>query len=230
LSDSLTRKYADTDKPHVRITEQVIDPRQLDFIDYVTSSHNHTDHLDPETLKPLFQANPNLKIICPRANREMVQQRTKADETALIDLNDGETTDLGDGIKVHGIAAAHNELKTDEGGNHHFMGFVAEWGKYFLYHSGDSLLYPGLEERLKFFNIDLAFLPINGNKPERRVAGNFNAQEAVDLAKATGIQCVIPCHYDMFEFNTVAPDEFIEYADQQQCRSKVMLNGEGWTL
>ena len=44
LSDSLTRKYAATDKPHVRMTELVIDPARLDFIDAVTSSHNHTDH------------------------------------------------------------------------------------------------------------------------------------------------------------------------------------------
>ena len=28
LSDSLTLKYAETDKPHVRMTEQVIDPQQ----------------------------------------------------------------------------------------------------------------------------------------------------------------------------------------------------------
>ena len=39
LSDSLTAKYADTDKPHVRITERVIDPESLDFIDVATSSH-----------------------------------------------------------------------------------------------------------------------------------------------------------------------------------------------
>src|ERR1041384_3368140 len=45
LSDSLTRKYAGTEKPHVRMTELVIAPRTLTFIDVVTSSHNHTDHL-----------------------------------------------------------------------------------------------------------------------------------------------------------------------------------------
>src|SRR5690606_23574005 len=44
LSDSLTRKYACTDKPHVRMTELVIDPERIHFVDVVTSSHNHTDH------------------------------------------------------------------------------------------------------------------------------------------------------------------------------------------
>src|SRR5918999_5446067 len=69
LSDSLTHKYASTDKPHVRMTERVIDPARLDFIDVVTSSHNHTDHLDADTLKPLLAANPSIKLVVPEANR-----------------------------------------------------------------------------------------------------------------------------------------------------------------
>ena len=34
------------------MTERVIAPERLDFIDVVTSSHNHTDHLDRDTLAP----------------------------------------------------------------------------------------------------------------------------------------------------------------------------------
>ncbi len=48
LSDSLTKKYAATDKPHVRMSERVVDPAELGFVETVTSSHNHTDHLDRE--------------------------------------------------------------------------------------------------------------------------------------------------------------------------------------
>src|SRR5678815_2497333 len=57
LSDSLTRKYERTDKPHVRVTERVVDPAALGAlgkVDLITSSHNHTDHFDPETLKPIL--------------------------------------------------------------------------------------------------------------------------------------------------------------------------------
>ena len=46
LSDSLTEKYAATNKPHVRMSERVIDPSLLKDILIVTSSHNHTDHYD----------------------------------------------------------------------------------------------------------------------------------------------------------------------------------------
>ena len=71
LSDSLTKKYANTDKPHVRMTERVVDPAALDFIDVVTSSHNHTDHLDAETLGPLLRVNTGITLIVAEANRNV---------------------------------------------------------------------------------------------------------------------------------------------------------------
>ena len=46
LSDSLTKKYSTTDKPHTRMSELVVKPALLKNILVVTSSHNHTDHLD----------------------------------------------------------------------------------------------------------------------------------------------------------------------------------------
>ena len=68
LSDSLTKKYENTTKPHVRMTERVVAPEKLDFIDVVASSHNHTDHLDAETLLPLMQVNRDLKIVVSKAD------------------------------------------------------------------------------------------------------------------------------------------------------------------
>ena len=75
LSDSLTKKYANTAKPHIRMTERAIAPERLDFIDVVTSSHNHTDHLDGETLGPLLQVNPKLQVIVSAANRAFAADR-----------------------------------------------------------------------------------------------------------------------------------------------------------
>src|SRR5437764_6310880 len=72
LSDSLTHKYAQTDKPHVRMTARVVPPERLDFIAVATSSHNHTDHLDAATLQPLLAANPDMRLVIPEANRAFV--------------------------------------------------------------------------------------------------------------------------------------------------------------
>ena len=51
LSDSLTRKYAQSTKPHVRISERVIAPTLLQGINILTSSHNHTDQIFKQLTK-----------------------------------------------------------------------------------------------------------------------------------------------------------------------------------
>jgi L-ascorbate metabolism protein UlaG (beta-lactamase superfamily) len=229
LSDSLTLKYANTDKPHVRMTERVIAPERLDFIDVVSSSHNHTDHLDPDTLKPLLKANPGMKLIIPEANREFVANRLGVPPELPIGLNAGETVDAK-GFKLHAIPAAHNKLETDAMGRHKYLGYVVQAGPFGFYHSGDTKLYPGLPDLLRPWKLDLALLPINGDRPERRVAGNLDGKEAAALAKAAGARLVIPCHYDMFVFNTASPDEFAVAAREAGQPYRVLACGERCTL
>lgn len=207
LSDSLTHKYAATDKPHLRLSALAIEPRELDFLHVVTSSHSHTDHLDAQTLSPLFEANPQLQFVLPESNRAFASERLQRNSAGWIGLDDGQSASVV-GFTLHGIAAAHNELETDGLGRHKYLGLVIEAGPFTIYHSGDCLLYEGLAEKLRRFSIDLALLPINGNKPERRVAGNFDARQAAFLAREIGAGLAVPCHYAMFGFNTAEPAEF----------------------
>src|SRR6185436_4990327 len=79
LSDSLTKKYAATDKPHTRMSELAVRPELLKNISIVTSSHNHTDHLDAETLLPVLNNTPGIKFIIPEANRDFVAERLKCE-------------------------------------------------------------------------------------------------------------------------------------------------------
>lgn len=226
LSDSLTRKYAETDKPHVRMTELAIDPRQLDMVTLVASSHNHTDHLDAETLHRLKAgADGQQKLVIPQANIPFAADRLAADPPEFLGLNAGETITVGD-FTFHGITAAHNTVERDEGGQCRFMGFVVTFGPFTVYHSGDTLMHDGLIDQLIEFEIDLALLPINGNKPERRVAGNLDGPEAAQLAHSIGAGLVVPCHYHMFEFNTAEPDQFIAACECLGQDYRVMQCGE----
>jgi L-ascorbate metabolism protein UlaG (beta-lactamase superfamily) len=226
LSNSLSVKYATTDKPHTRMSELVIDPAKLDMINIVTSSHNHTDHLDGETLIPLLSANSKIKFIIPEANRAFVCERVKCANDFPIGLSDGESVEV-EGFKIYGVPAAHNTIERDENGKIRFMGFVVEFGGFKVYHSGDTLWYDGIVETLKPFQVDVAFLPINGNKPERRVAGNLNFQEAVQLAKEINAKLTIPHHYNLFDFNTEDPQNFIQEAEREGIVFRVLEIGEG---
>jgi L-ascorbate metabolism protein UlaG (beta-lactamase superfamily) len=228
LSDSLTHKYAGTDKPHVRMTERVIAPERLKFIDVATSSHNHTDHLDPDTLGPLLKANPRMELVIPEANREFVVNRLGLVAELPRGLDAGADAQIA-GFKIHGFPAAHNLVEKDDWGRHKFLGYVIQAGPWTLYHSGDTKLFDGMSEALRNWNIDVALLPINGDSPERRVAGNLDGREAATLAKETGARIVIPCHYDMFEFNTASPDHFLATARQLGQRCRVLRCGERWS-
>ncbi len=230
LSESLTRKYAGTPKPHVRLTERVVDPAALGalgVIDVITSSHQHTDHLDVETLQAILSANPQARLVLPAAIREFATERLGQEATArFVELDDGKSAWVEE-IEFHGIAAAHNAVERDDLGRCRFLGYVVQWNGATFYHSGDTLWHDALVPALRRFKIDLAFLPINGNRPERGVAGNLNGVEAARLAHAVGARLAIPCHFDLFAFNTASPDEFIA-----ECRSlgqhcHVLRPGEG---
>ncbi len=225
LSDSLTTKYAATDKPHVRMSERVIDPARLDFIDVVTSSHNHTDHLDSDTLRPLLAANPNIQLVIPEANRSFVAGRLGCAEDFPEGMNDNFQKDVA-GFRFYGIPSAHNDVERDAQGQCKFMGYVVEFGDYRVYHSGDTLWFKGLEDLLMPYAVDVALLPINGHRPERRVAGNLSATEAARLGKAIGAGCVIPHHYHLFEFNSENPDVFISEARHHGTPHRVLQIGE----
>ncbi len=240
LSDSLTRKYADTDKPHVRMTELVVSPGRLTDVRLVTSSHLHTDHLDAETLQPLVAANPGIHLVCPESQRKLSRDRSGLPDDRILglDVADDSTprvasvpsvVDVG-GIRIEAIPAAHESLDLDREGRLLFLGFVLQWAGWTFYHSGDTVPYAGMEERLKGRGIDLAFLPINGRAPERRVSGNLWGREAARLAKAIGARIAVPGHYEMFGFNTASPEEF-----ESECRAlgqsyRVLRAGERWSV
>jgi len=227
LSDSLTKKYSQTDKPHVRMTELAIDPARVSFVDVITSTHNHTDHLDAETLCPILAANPRVKLVIAEANRAFVAERLKIDAAGPVGLDDGISAEFA-GIKISGVASAHEQLDRDEQGRARYLGYVLQFGGHTVYQSGDTIRYEGMAEKLAPFGIDVALLPINGRKPERRIPGNLWGWEAAQLAKDIGAKLVIPCHYEMFEFNTASPDEFTEQCRRLNQPCQVLRCGERW--
>jgi L-ascorbate metabolism protein UlaG (beta-lactamase superfamily) len=207
LSDSLTIKYASTLTPHVRMVERVVDPARLDFITFTTSSHEHTDHQDPETLRPLIEANPSMRLIVPAATASLCSRRLGVKVDQLVLADEGRTVRVGE-FAVTGIPSAHESREYDDQGHCRFLGYIFRFGHWTIYHSGDTVMHKTLVKTVREFRVDLAILPINGRSAIRGVAGNLNPNEAVHLARDIEARVAVPCHYDMFEFNTGDPEEF----------------------
>jgi L-ascorbate metabolism protein UlaG (beta-lactamase superfamily) len=116
----------------------------------------------------------------------------------------------------------------DEHGRAKYLGYVLQFGGWSIYHSGDTVRYEGMAEKLRLFSVDVALLPINGRAPERRIPGNLFGGEAAQLAKDIGAKLAVPCHYEMFEFNTASPEEFIRECQRLGQPFQVLPCGEKW--
>ena len=223
LSDSLTRKYAHTDKPHVRMTSLVVDPSALAFADAVTASHAHTDHLDPDTLRALG----DVPLVAPAAHRELAVERAGREPIAI---DDSETVEVA-GFAITAVPAAHDAIERDHAGRMLHLGYVVRCGPYAIYHAGDTVLYDNLAARVRSVApIDVALLPINGRLPERRVAGNLWGGEAAAVAHAIGARLAVPMHFEQFEFNTEPPDAFVAECERLGQPYRVLRAGERLTV
>ncbi|MDX6511440.1 MAG: hypothetical protein QOE36_944 [Gaiellaceae bacterium] len=205
----MTEKYAETATPHVRMSRRVVDPARLRFVDAVASSHGHTDHLDPVTLRAVAPA----ALVCPAGTCALARERAGVEP---LPIEEGKTVVVA-GFELTAVHAEHDA----PGGA---VGYVVRCGPWTLYHSGDTLAYDGLGAALRPFSPDVAILPING------ALGNMTGREAANIAREAGAALAIPCHYDMFEFNTASPDEFLAECERLGQAPRVLRAGERLTL
>jgi L-ascorbate metabolism protein UlaG (beta-lactamase superfamily) len=202
LSDSLTEKYEGTGTPHVRMRPHVVGPEQLAFADVVLSTHGHGDHLDGATLRAI-----GAPVIAPARIVALARERSGGEVTPITE---GETIEVA-GFRVQAVPAEHP--------GEHCIGYVIEAGGRRLYHSGDTTwVDPGVR------GVDLAFVPINGR------LGNLDGPEAARLARLVEAALAVPCHFEMFEFNTASPDVFVAECERLGQPYRVLQQGERFTL
>ena len=184
LSDSVNRVAG---RP--RCLPIPIQPENIDC-DAVICTHNHLDHLDPDTVK---QINENQFFI---TTNEGKQELGKLSKLNVVTLNVGESITVGD-FKITAVFADH----TVEA-----MGIVICADGKTLYFSGDTLYNENLF-RISEYKPDITFICINGR------LGNMNVDEAVITAKKIGARINIPNHYDMFLSNSENPHTFTAQID-----------------
>lgn len=208
LSDSLAEKYRGKLYPHQRLMAAPVSPLELGRVDLVLSTHQHTDHMDPDTLRPLMAQQPGLKLVAPRAAREEATRRAGVGPERLHLIEAGERIEPLPGIFVTATRAAHETLERDAAGNYKFLGYVIEIGNWRIWHSGDTIPYEGMIDDVAPLRPDIALLPVNGRSAEllaNNVPGNLALKEAIEIGREIGAQAVIAHHFGMFDFNTEDP-------------------------
>ena len=197
------------------------------IVSLVCCTHDHIDHLDPVAIEGMTQAT-DCNFLAPRACRQRMLELGVPEDRLLL-LDDQESVQFRD-VTITGIKAAHEAFETDEQGHHKFLGLILESDGVTVYHAGDTVWWEGLQQRLRNWQLDVAFLPINGRDAVRyrdNVLGNMTYQEAADLAGGLEPGLVVPTHYGMFEFNTEDPSKFSDYLDVKYPRLRYQVPSLG---
>lgn len=223
--------------PHPeRLVPPFCEPRDVRGFDVVACTHQHLDHMDLEALPVIAEASMDARIVVPEPCVDMVVQAGVARDR-IFGMRPEMSVDIC-GVTMHAVRACHG-LHAADGygfgedpatGAARFLGYVIQGGEVTVYHSGDTIDYPGLVGRLRELRIDLALLPINGRDSERAAAdivGNLDPVEAAKLAADAGAHCVVPMHYDMFAANPGFPERLVESARLRHPGLSVLVPARG---
>jgi L-ascorbate 6-phosphate lactonase len=185
----------------------------LRHIELVLCTHDHGDHTDPASLLGILSASPKCRFAGPKQSAAEME-RAGIPRDQIFVLNDATKWQLEDLI-VEPVAAAHEDYEVDAEGFHRFLGYLLHWEGITLFHAGDTVVTPRLEEALATHSIDIGFLPINGRSDDRRkqdIVGNMDSAEALQLAAGLagkrGFRLLVPTHYDLYSINGADPAHF----------------------
>lgn len=217
LSTRLERRTEDRPLTrHIRMMPSPVKPYDIKNADYIICSHDHGDHLDPETVVPIMESSGRARLIVPPA-AVSAACGFGVDKDRIIPVGVGDHADLGD-FAIEAAPGKHNGFDFDPATGYPYVGYIIKFENISIYHAGDTIYYEGMEERLKTCSIDIALLPINGGDKDRVGRGfmsNLQFWEAADLAAQLKVKLVIPVHYGMFAINTENVERFEYYMDRK---------------
>lgn len=240
LSDWLERESPLNPHPVTRARPRPFPPDELPAMEVVLATHEHPDHLDPGTISVVAAQSSAPWIVVPEPARPSVLalgapagQVIGALRDRWVELPGVSVCPVGAAHALHPDAFGGYTFWLDEQGRDRAVGYVVVVNDVRVYHSGDTVYWPGLVERLQELEIDIALLPINGRdwmREREGIVGNLTAPEAAELAWQAGIELIVPCHYDGIVGNTVDPGGFASYLTRRHPTQAFKLLQQGEEL
>jgi L-ascorbate 6-phosphate lactonase len=200
-----------------------LDPDEIDNAGLVLCTHEHLDHADPKTLAPIIKHNPSVSLAMPVPARESLSMILPEDHPSWQSISPEKPLHW-QGASIVAIPAAHYDLDYSPEKGYRFFSYLIEWNGVRLFHSGDTLPYPGYMEALcKLPPIDVAMIACNGRDSMREndnILGNLLPVEAVWYAKELDIDLLIPGHNDLYLYNTLPAGALADAIQQVNPRQK----------
>ncbi|MEA5016662.1 MAG: MBL fold metallo-hydrolase [Candidatus Limiplasma sp.] len=196
----LSNSVVKLDARFPRLLPLPMDPRELKA-DYFVVTHDHADHLDPETILAYRHTADTLFIAPRHAARHLREMGVPQANLRVVDHGDHLSLP---GMEITGVFAMGTEKEVLDTTGYLF---ALEEGKT-VYHTSDTgmckLLLAACPQEA-----DVMLCCINGKD------GNLTIDEALELARAVRPRYVIPNHYDMMALVGENPLAFA-YAHEAQ--------------
>jgi len=189
LSDSVAKVSPEAS----RLIPVPIPPQELQ-VDLFLVTHDHLDHLDPETIAPYRFKDKTIFVAPSRACRKLVALGVP--ESRIVRVDRGGQATIRD-VTIQGIYALPTEPAVADTTGYRLQFLNGRS----LYHSSDTG--PAEELFSRAPNAEVLVVCINGKW------GNLNIAQAVHLAQAVRPKVAIPNHYDMMAGNQEDPGEFV---------------------
>jgi L-ascorbate 6-phosphate lactonase len=152
--------------------------------DMVLLSHEHADHLDPETIPTIARNNPACRFFAPAGCTSGLTEAGVPEKVRTV-LEPNHRYDL-DGVVIHTAQADHGDLSATA------LSYVLEFDGVRVYCTGDTAWRPTLHKPLVDLKPDIILPCING------VFGNMNHIDAAMLVQQVKPRYAIPCHFWTF--------------------------------
>jgi L-ascorbate 6-phosphate lactonase len=193
----------------VRLVPIAYSPSSLGNVDWVLITHEHMDHCDPHTIPGLAKASPQARFMAPEPVRKQLKDWGIAEDR--IFGAPSTSIDLGSGLRVKAVPAAHPRILLGQDGKPKAVGYVLERNGKRIWVAGDTSVCDELIQVMRDLGrIHTALLPVNEDNFYRRrrgIVGNMSLREAFGLAAELQIKHVVPVHWDLFEINSTSPEE-----------------------
>lgn len=171
--------------------------------DIMICTHDHLDHLDPESVVKIAEEYPDCIFAGPeRAFNHFVELGISDNRRKLFQI--GQSRILA-GFDIMPVFAKHSDPSA--------VGIIISADDRKVYLSGDTEFDEKITSNPLLKKMDLILICINGR------LGNMNLQQALDVVKKLHPVSALPMHYGLFAENTADPLPFIEKCNSESIKS-----------
>jgi L-ascorbate 6-phosphate lactonase len=212
---------ADDPEGFIRAIPNYFFPQTVTRADLVISTHDHIDHCDPDTLRPIYAQTAAVFAAAPSSAQMMAEWGFAPERVHAMEP--GARLAVGDVT----LTAYPSRDWEDEGA----VTFMVQSGGVSVFVGGDTLYFDGLEEIGRAHRIDLAVLALGRNRRDIIDAEVYSDPPALArTAKALGARHVLPVHWEIWREWQEDPDAVAPYLSGSGIELIVLAQGDSLAL